>query len=741
MAQAREIPWPGWAVVRTIGSGSFGQVYEIERDVFGHIEKAALKVISIPRDSGEIEEMYSDGYDDNSITQRLSSQLKEIVREYNIMSDMKGHANIVHSEDVQCVRHREGFGWDIYIRMELLMPLHKAIGEGFSEERTVQLGLDICNALIACRSKGVVHRDIKPQNILVSEDGNFKLGDFGIAKSTDHTASGTKTGTYKYMAPEVYNSQPYGHGADIYSLGMVLYWLLNERRTPFLPLPPQVPNVRDEESARLERFKGTPIPPPLHGSAGLKRIVLKACAFHPEQRYRTAEQMRSDLLALNTGGRAAPAQRSDPAGTRYPAFGGSGAAGSHSRGSTVRAAADFDGGSARFSPQPERETYAPKRSRSGLLGWALLGCGMAAFFVTTLVVFWLLTAKPSANEARCQGIYVEETQLSFSSLEERIFLRPQLTPADTTDSLMFLSGNPAIARVDGSGIVTPVGEGQTEITITCGEERVVVPVRIQLPTAPPETKPTPTVQTLPQPTATVPATKPREVPPPTTSPTPQPAAVQTNKGYISNTENGLNVRQSPSTSAQIVSRLFNGDRVTILERRTADGMEWGRISGGWICINYVTFENEDGTQASGTAYMVKESTDAVNIRSGAGTSYQVIKRAFGGEKLVIYEQKYAEGLNWGRTELGWACMDYLEPYRPKASSKADTAGEESIAVLHQQTTLHASPSSASRVVTTLDAGESVRILRTEPLGSIVWCYVSCDGRNVMGWLDADVLDM
>ena len=52
------------------------------------------------------------------------------------------------------------------------------------------------------------------------------------------------------MAPEVYNNQPYGHSADIYSLGMVLYWLLNERRTPFLPLPPQVPTATDEEHAR-----------------------------------------------------------------------------------------------------------------------------------------------------------------------------------------------------------------------------------------------------------------------------------------------------------------------------------------------------------------------------------------------------------------------------------------------------------------------------------------------------------
>ena len=186
--------------------------------------------------------------------------------------------------------------------MELLTPLPKILKNGFSEKLVIKLGLDICNALILCKSKNIVHRDIKPQNIFVSEDKNFKLGDFGIAKTAERTTSGTKTGTYKYMAPEVYNNQPYGHAADIYSLGMVLYWLLNERRTPFLPLPPKTPTATDEERARDSRFAGFPIPEPAHGSNELKRIVLKACAFSPEERYKNAAEMRDDLLPLARNG-------------------------------------------------------------------------------------------------------------------------------------------------------------------------------------------------------------------------------------------------------------------------------------------------------------------------------------------------------------------------------------------------------------------------------------------------------
>ena len=297
------ITWPGWNIAGILGHGSYGKVYAIERDVFGHTEKAALKVISIPQNDGEIEELYNDGYDSESITRRFKSHLQDIVREYSLMSEMKGHTNIVYCDDLRYVQHDDGMGWDIYIKMELLTPLPKILGNGFSEKLVIKLGLDICNALILCKSKNIVHRDIKPQNIFVSEDKNFKLGDFGIAKTAERTTSGTKTGTYKYMAPEVYNNQPYGHAADIYSLGMVLYWLLNERRTPFLPLPPKTPTATDEERARDSRFAGFPIPAPAHGSNELKRIVLKACAFSPEDRYKNAAEMRNDLLTLARSGR------------------------------------------------------------------------------------------------------------------------------------------------------------------------------------------------------------------------------------------------------------------------------------------------------------------------------------------------------------------------------------------------------------------------------------------------------
>ncbi len=308
MEENKNIQWPGWEITRLIGNGSFGSVYEIERSLYGNVEKAALKVIHIPQSRSDIEELYNDGFDDESITARFNGYLEDIIREYSMMASLKGNKNVVYCDDVRQIQHEDGIGWDIYIKMELLTPLVKVLGKEIPEDQVINIGIDMCNALVLCKEQNIVHRDIKPQNIFVSKDGVYKLGDFGIAKTAERTTSGTKTGTYKYMAPEVYKSQPYGAAADQYSLGMVLYWLLNERRTPFLPLPSAVKatTVTMEDTARKRRFDGEQIPPPAHGSKQLQAIVLRACAYDPKDRFASAAEMLAALKALKNGS-ASPA--------------------------------------------------------------------------------------------------------------------------------------------------------------------------------------------------------------------------------------------------------------------------------------------------------------------------------------------------------------------------------------------------------------------------------------------------
>ena len=302
MAQLQKAPWSDWETVRLIGSGSFGTVYEIQRKLVDEeTESAALKVITIPQNPSDVEELYSEGYDDETITATFQSHLKSIVAEYSLMRKMDGSANVVNCKDIRYIQHDDGIGWDIYIRMELLTPLMKALPLDVHESTVVKIAKDMCNALVLCKKHEIVHRDIKPQNIFVSANGDYKLGDFGIAKTVEKTMGGTKIGTYKYMAPEVYNNQPYGSAADIYSLGLVLYWLLNERRMPFMPLPPAKLGAGMDEESRRRRLSGEKIPEPAHGSPELKQIVLKACAYDPRDRYESAAAMLEDLEKLAIG--------------------------------------------------------------------------------------------------------------------------------------------------------------------------------------------------------------------------------------------------------------------------------------------------------------------------------------------------------------------------------------------------------------------------------------------------------
>lgn len=294
MKFTRTLPWPDWEIAGVLGTGGFGAVYEIHRGS----EKAAVKILSIPRDDDEITQLRAEGYDEASISAHYRDTLKDILQEYALMVEVKGNTNVVACEELRYTPHENGIGWDIFIKMELLKPLNKTMSPQYRESDVIRLGRDLCNALILCRQKGIVHRDIKPANIFISSNGDYKLGDFGIAKYSDRTTQGTRIGTYEFMAPEVYNNRPYGTAADIYCLGLVLYWMMNERRTPFLPLPPQIPSSSEREKAGYLRYSGHPLPAPANGSDALKRIVLRACAFAPEMRYSSAEEFAQDLARL-----------------------------------------------------------------------------------------------------------------------------------------------------------------------------------------------------------------------------------------------------------------------------------------------------------------------------------------------------------------------------------------------------------------------------------------------------------
>ena len=297
------LPWPDWKIVRYLGGGAYGKVYEIERNVSGvqEKEKAALKIVSRPKDEDEIEEYEVSGYDKESIIESYKSEIQNYVQEYKLMRTLQGQTNIVSCDDFTVIWNQNGIGGKVFIRMELLTPLNQVLKErALSTEEIIKLGKDIASALILCEKKNIIHRDIKPANIMVSQFGNYKLGDFGVSKIMDHATYATKMGTPEYQAPEVVHMGKYGQTADIYSLGITLYWLLNNRRMPFIGANEQL-TVERKDEAMEKRYRGEKLPAPKNGSAKLKKIVLKACEYNPEDRYASAQEMYDDLDTLRSG--------------------------------------------------------------------------------------------------------------------------------------------------------------------------------------------------------------------------------------------------------------------------------------------------------------------------------------------------------------------------------------------------------------------------------------------------------
>lgn len=276
-----------WEIVREIGEGSFGKVFELRKTQFGITSKAALKLIRIPKTTAEIREALSDGMDEKTVTSYFKGIVDQFVHEIGVMAELKGHQNIVSCEDFTVREQESGFGWDILIRMELLTALNDyEMQNKLTEEDVRKLAIDMCQALIFCQKKGLIHRDIKPGNIFVDSLGNYKLGDFGVARTAEKTMGGmSKQGTENYMAPEVYYVRPYGASVDIYSLGIVLYRMMNGKRLPFWPAAPAPIGFTDKTEALIKRMKGIEaIPRPVNGSDEFVKIILKACEPDPGKR-------------------------------------------------------------------------------------------------------------------------------------------------------------------------------------------------------------------------------------------------------------------------------------------------------------------------------------------------------------------------------------------------------------------------------------------------------------------------
>src|SRR5271170_5298956 len=290
-----------YRILRKVGSGGMGVVYEAEDTKLGR--RVALKFI--PEEN-----------------QRDSQTLERFLREARSASALN-HSGI-------CTIHAiEEHGGRTFIAMELLVgeSLDKLLAAGLLPiTRTVEIGIQLADALDTAHKKGIVHRDIKPANIFVTESGSIKILDFGLAKllprSSDDlaghtldapadtllTSPGMAVGTIHYMSPEQSRGEEIDARSDLFSLGAVLYQMLTGKQAfPGSTSAVVFDNIL--HNAPVAPVTVNPDVPP-----ELERILNKALEKDRDLRYQVAAELRADLKRLqreiDSGSRPASTQRS-----------------------------------------------------------------------------------------------------------------------------------------------------------------------------------------------------------------------------------------------------------------------------------------------------------------------------------------------------------------------------------------------------------------------------------------------
>lgn len=200
----------------------------------------------------------------------------------------------------------------------------------------------------------------------------------------------------------------------------------------------------------------------------------------------------------------------------------------------------------------------------------------------------------------------------------------------------------------------------------------------------------------------------------------------------------VNVRKGPGTNYTILARAVAGSQVEIYQTKWVGSSQWGRMTNGWICMDYVSLssDSQSGSGSTDTQISGTVSGSNVNIRSGAGTGYRIVGRKNSGDVITVYERKTSGGLNWGRIgDNQWICLAYVrlenaggtETPQPGSESNSSVSGDGTSAVQDTGTVssttglnVRSGPGTGYARIKTLSPGTAVSLYEYRTVDGVRW---------------------
>lgn len=200
----------------------------------------------------------------------------------------------------------------------------------------------------------------------------------------------------------------------------------------------------------------------------------------------------------------------------------------------------------------------------------------------------------------------------------------------------------------------------------------------------------------------------------------------------------VNVRKGPGTNYTILARAVAGSQVEIYQTKWVGSSQWGRMTNGWICMDYVSLSSDSQSGSGGTDTQISGTVSGsnVNIRSGAGTGYSIVGRKNSGDVITVYERKTSGGLNWGRIgDNQWICLAYVRlenaggtgTPQPGSESNSSVSGDGTTAVQDTGTVssttglnVRSGPGTGYARIKTLSPGTVVSLYEYRTVDGIRW---------------------